>query len=347
MTAKTTLSRIRWGAGMAGVCLLTAAVAQPKVDFSDPTIHRHRITVGARFAFNISADLRHVSASPTLPPYYDDGYVLPDMNGGSSTWNWGYLYDAQNQPPFVAQHIMDSTLRDGTSSDMSPKEPQTGFEILYGHELLRTPLGEKRVLILGVEGGFTSLDVNFEQRDRVSGPVNYRTDRYDASGILVPKAPYFGSYDLVGPLLPRTPAQTLSDTPTAISDLNAQLDTLVLGFKLGGFAELPLWRTLSFRVSVGAAIMDVLTELRYTESFYHASTGALLATHSAKENTSEWLFGFYGQAALNVALSDYLSLYVGGQFQGLSDTSIRTGSEEATLNLDSSIEAIVGMSMSF
>jgi hypothetical protein len=288
-----------------------------------------------------------VGSSPAIPPHYDDGYVLPDVNGGGVTWNWGYLNEAQYQPPFVDQHVTDSALFTGRGEDMDPLEPQPGFEILYARDLLRVPLAERRVMLVGVEGGFTTLNADFETRERAAGPVSYRTDRYDAGGIAVPHAPYWGSYNRPGPTLPLNPAQTLTDTPNATSDLTSQLDTLVLGFKVGGFVELPLWRQLSFRLSVGAAIMDVLTELRYTEQIHRAGSSTLLATHSAKENDSEWLFGFYGQAALGLRFNEYLSGYVGAQFQGLSDTSIRAGAEEATLNLDSSVELVLGLSLSF
>src|SRR5258707_859080 len=62
----------------------------------------NRLTLSARFGFNIRARFKSVSApspaatprtAPDGQPYnYDDGYVHTDVsdNFGGQTWNWGY-----------------------------------------------------------------------------------------------------------------------------------------------------------------------------------------------------------------------------------------------------------------
>lgn len=323
-------------------------MAAAQVAYDDPSILKNRLTIGARFGFGITAEVRNLAPPTPTGTIYDDGFVLPDVNGGvgGQTWNWGYQSAAQVNPPFLDFHQTAGSPHTGTSGVLDG-DPQGGFEILYGRELKRWSAPGRNDIVLGLEGGFGSLDIQLENVTALAGTVTRRTDRYALGTMTPPPAPYTGAYNVAGPSLPLTPGVTLNDSVNATSALDTRLRSLVLGFKLGPFLELPVYRQLTVRLSAGGAFMAALSELESVETLTDAAGGGLLTGRVERQDAEEWVFGFYGQATFEYALTDYLRLYLGGQYQYLQDVSVSGIRQEATLGLDGGYEVITGLRLSF
>src|SRR6266478_5921027 len=131
-----------------GLALLVSLLFGPAAGLAEEpdTNYLNRVTVSARFGFNLSAKFRGL---PTLPQpissrltahgdryNYDDGYVLTDISGnaGGQTWYWGYDNSASQ--------ISGNTILLGRSTAMgsSPavsldSDPSLGAEIVYRRQL--------------------------------------------------------------------------------------------------------------------------------------------------------------------------------------------------------------------
>jgi hypothetical protein len=93
--------------------------------------------------------------------------------------------------------------------------------------------------------------------------------------------------------------------------------------------------------------VDVLTQLRWNESLVLADPSITTSPRTGDYDHSEWVLGYYANAALAYALNDSLSLFVGAQYQGLGDVSVAGGGKEATLHLGHDVEIIAGIRASF
>lgn len=315
------------------------------------SIDPNRFYANARFSFNISASLKSLPIAPSAEPDYYDGFVRPDISGnaGGLTWNWGYQTADQVGDSLpggaLSMHYFASSPRDGTSQTLD-SDITAGFEIGYGRQLGLIRLGPNRSAVWGVQGGFGSLDINLDGSSLLKGNASLVEHVYALGGVVPPVAPYTGSFEGPGPLIPTTPASSVTSAVGVTSQQNAQLDALVLGFKVGPFVEVPIYKRLSLHASAGAAIMDALTELKCSETMQIDGTSTILQRTFNYEN-DEWVFGFYANLALGWSVTDTFTFVLGAQYQGLDDVEVVGADREAKLDLGGSIEVIAGLRMSF
>jgi len=341
-----TLQRAGLAASVLGAATLAA---QAQLD-DEIGVSRNRLSIAGRFAFNISMRVSSGATPPNAPPIFDDGYVCTDSSGsaGGKTWYWGYERDNQLVGGNLEFHAANSP-RDGTSGEFQD-DPNAGFEITYGRELGRLHLSERVPLIWGVSCGFSSVDLQLAGTDRVSGNVTRTTYRYPVGSIVVPLAPYYGSYFGPGPLL-GTALGPSGDTAVlpAVSDLTANISALVYGLKVGPFVELPLGKRLVVSLGGGLAAMNADADFSYTETVaYPSDPGAVPPPPwSAKASASKWMVGFYGSASLAFALTDTTSVFLGGQYHHLGDVSLSAGTKSATLGLNQVMEFTGGLRFTF
>ena len=340
-------------AALAGCVILVACAGLPTgcAQETELSIDRNRVTVMARFAFNLSADLRNINTPTPSPLKYDDGLVLPDISGsaGGTTWYWGYQSASQINESVpgggLDLHYTAGSPGDGTTARLDP-DLAAGFDLGYGRELGRIRLGRERSLAWGLQAGFGSLDVNLESNTKTAGFVQRVTDEYGLGGVLPPVAGYTNTFAGPGPLISTNYTSTTANLP-ATSSQNTQLDSLVLGFKLGPFVEVPLYKRLSLQAGGGLAAMYVQADLRWTENLTLGGSGLYTAPRTGDYQHEEWVLGYYANAGLVFALNPNLSLFGGVQYQALPDVKIAGGGKEATLHLSQTIEALVGIRASF
>jgi opacity protein-like surface antigen len=334
---------------VASVLGAAALAAQAQLD-DEIGVSRNRVNIAARFAFNISARVTSGPTPPNVPPIFDDGYVRTDSSGnvGGKTWYWGYDHDNQLVNGNLEFHAANSP-RDGTSERFKD-DPHAGFEITYGRELGRLKLSKHIPLIWGVSGGFSSLDLELGDENRISGNVIRTAYRYPVGNIIVPLAPYYGSFYRPGPLLGTTLGPS-GDTAvlSAVSEMAVNMSGLLYGLKVGPFVEVPLGKRLTLALAGGLAALNADMELSYTETVTFPSDPASSPppVRSAKASHGKWMAGFYGNASLAFALTDNTSIFLGGAYHHLGDMSVSAGPKSATVGLGQVLELTGGLRFTF
>jgi hypothetical protein len=341
-------SDIRSHAGLVLGLLGAATLAHGQTELDDLSLSKNRVRISGRFGFDVSAQVKNLPPAGVTAGSYDDGFVHPDISGGAGgkTWNWGYANASQVVGDTLHFDRVESSPRDGTTDSLS-KTPTAGFEILYGRELTRLRLSANSSAVIGAEVGFGTMDYNLSGGSTVNGTVTQTTDIYNLNGITPPLAPYAGTYNGPGPLLNLSPTSSSSGQLAASSSISERVRSLVYGFKLGPFVEVPLYKRLSLELGAGVAAVIADTELEFTETVSVPAGVNPLLLRGVKVNHSESLFGFYGTGSLAYEVGADIRIFAGGQYQHLGNASVTGGNKEATLKLGGTIEAVVGVSIGF
>jgi hypothetical protein len=334
----------------ASLCASTVAHAQ-----QDET---NRLTLSARFGFNISAHFKGLS---TLPPpsatrktprgdnyNYDDGYVLTDQTGnfGGQSWYWGY--DNSAQQISGNNIVLNRSTVAGNAGSVTPED-----EISYGAELLYSRLlykKDKWRFGLEVAGNYGNLSLSDSRT--LSAPVNRTSYPFPfAAGTTppgaTPDAPYQGSYEGPGFVIGDTPGESTSTiVPNGASIAgNRKFDANLWGFRVGPYVEYPLNQYIKLSLSGGFAGALVDAEASWRESVIIAgSQGEAL---SGSGHTDKMQFGFYAAATLSWQFAERWSALAGVQYQDLGDFTHAFGGRAVQLDLSSSIFATIGVSWSF
>ena len=339
---------IRSHAGLALGLLGAATLAHAQTEFDDLSLSKNRVRISARFGFDVSGEIKNLPPAGGVAGSYDDGYVHPDISGGAGgkTWNWGYANASQVVGDTIHFDRVENSPRDGTTDSLS-KTPTPGFEILYGRELTRLRLSQNRSAVIGAEVGFGTMDYNLSGGSVMNGSVTQTTDIYNLNGITPPLAPYSGNYSGPGPLLNLSPTSSSSTQLAASSSISERVRSLVYGFKLGPYAEVPIYKRLSLELGAGVAAVIADTELSYTETVTVPAGVNTMLLRSTTIHHSDCLFGFYGTGSLAYEVGTDIRIFVGGQYQHLGNASVTDGSKEATLKLGGTLEAVVGVSIGF
>jgi hypothetical protein len=332
----------------AACCLAGAFSALAADPFEEDLIQDHnRLSVAARFSFGISAQVRNLSVPQPAAPDYHDGFVRPDINGSADgkTWYWGYQADNQIVGDDLQMHTATGSPSDGQASG-SGDDLQAGFEVMYGRELGRLTLGKRR-LPWGIEAGVSSLNSKIEIRDTYSGAVSVRTDSYALNGVVPPRAPYSGTYEGPGPLVSAAPHASRTDSVNGTSAVDSRIDSLLVGLKVGPFIEMPLSDRLQVNLSAGVAALATFNDFDFTETVSIPGLPNSALDRSGETSDTGFVVGAYVEASVSYAISEFLSVFVGGQYQYLGDVDFSGGGKEATLELSSAIEAVIGLRTSF
>lgn len=307
---------------------------------------RNRLSVAARFSFGITAKVHNLAAPEPVGPDYLDGFVRPDISGGADgqTWYWSYQDPRQLVDGTVELHRLGSLPSDARTGK-SDAAVQAGFELVYGRELGRFRLGG-RTAAWGLELGISSLNPKLETRDQYSGPAMLRSDRFELHGVLPPGAPYAGTFEGPGPLLDLAPALRRLEAVDAVSEVRTTLDTLLVGAKFGPFLEIPLGSRLQLNFSAGLAALGAFSDFKYTETV-QASGLPNVSTRSGETSRDTFEVGGYAQLSLTYAVTDFLSVFAGGQYLYLNDLETQVGYKGVTLESRGAFEAVLGLRTAF
>lgn len=331
----------------AAVCLAGTVGTLAQIDESELVLDRNRLSVGARFSFGVSARVSNVSPAPPTAPEYHNGFVRPDVSGnaGGQTWYWGYADDTQISGDTLNLSSAVESPSDGTQGE-ADGDFQGGFEVMYGRELGRLDLG-KRSAPWGVEIGVTSLNTLLKTSDAYSGDVGVMTDSYSLGGIVPPQAPYEGTFEGPGPLISSIPFDHRTGTAAATSEVRTQIETLLIGLKAGPFIEIPLARRLNFNLSAGGALLVAITDFSFTETVAVTGLPGASLSQAGADSETQFVPGAYAQASFSYNLTDFLGVYLGGQYQYVSDVTFGTGGKEATVDFSNAFELVFGLRTSF
>jgi hypothetical protein len=322
-----------------------ALVATPfSMHGEDSLDNPNRFFLGPRFGMNFKADFHNnasyfnaVNPGPATPGAdhtYNDGYVLVDSSGnaGGLTWNWGYKNSSQVAGDTMQFHAIQSS-----SSSSATDDPQYGAELIYQRVIGRLPFLSSGRWGLEAGFGFTELDL----RDNRSGTMSVTTDTYQLNGVLPPSAGYNGTFVGPGALLGDTPTRT---TEFAALTSHQKLSGQMFSLRLGPFAEWTFTPKLSLAASVGLTLAPTMVDYDFSETVALASGTFAESGHSSK---TKLLYGPYVGGMLRYNFNKNWGVYVGAQFQNLTDLEQSVGGHTARLDPGATVYGTVGASWSF
>lgn len=329
--------------------LALAAVTPFAMHGADFPENPNRLSLGARIGLNVKADFRNNApvnpgaAVGGVDHIYNDGYVNVDSSGnaGGRTWNWGY----QNDTQVVGDTMQFNAIGSGTPivpANHKADDAQYGVELIYQRVL--GSISSESSVGWGLEAAFSYTDLDLRGDRRATMPVTVTTDTFQLNGVLPPGAGYNGTFDGPGPLLGDTPARTTaSDIATVAS--RHRLSGQSFGIRLGPFAECYFTPQLSLAASVGLALAPTYVEYDFSETVTLAGGDVFEATGHSSE--TEWLYGYYLSALLRYDFNERWGVYVGAQFQSLTDLKLSAGSRTARLDQDATVYGTIGASWRF
>jgi hypothetical protein len=303
----------------------------------------NRLFFGPRFGMNFKADFHNNTVNPgpatgDANHTYNDGYVLVDSSGdtGGRTWNWGYQDSSQVIGNTVTMEF--HAIQSG-SPFSATGNPQYGAELVY-----QRVIGSLPVLsgCWGLETGFgfTELDL----RNNGSGTVSVTTDAYSLNGVTPPSAGYNGTFSGPGTLLGDTPTRTTgSGTVTSHQELSGQL----FGIRLGPFVEWNFTPQLALDASVGLTLAPTMVNYNFSETVRVTSGDGGTFVMSGDSTKVKLLYGPYVGGMLRYNFNKNWGVYVGAQFQNLTDLDQSVGGSTARLDSSVTFYGTVGASWSF
>ncbi len=312
----------------------------------------NRFGIGMRLGFNINAKFSGLGgytsmASPGpatgggVDRTYDDGFVKVDASGnqGGSTWNWGYNSPAQAPGNDTLQ--FHAATADANLSVDANDDPQWGMEVFYQRRLGKQSWGT-----WGIEGAFGYTDLSIQDHSLVLGQAGVITDTYALGGLVVPPAPYAGSYAGPGMLLGDTPTRSQSIDPAGEQVMGSrELDGTLYCLRVGPYARFALVKRLSLQLGAGLAVGIVDSEFRFTETV--SSATATLASRSGADSKTDVLAGAYVDARFAYRLCSCAEVFVGAQYQYLPDFEQQAAGKKAHLDLGETAFVNAGFAVEF
>lgn len=283
---------------------------------------------------------------------YDDGFVAIDpgtiASGDGLTWYWGYAradqYDANADTLTFSRgggsRVSVATTLNGALNDDDRMEAW-GVEFTAGRQL-----GEYQAAVVALQAGlgfFWNLDTRFsgstyaetvsEQRFRVE-------DVYALDGVVPPAAPYQGTYDGPGPLIPNRPASrreavTGGTAWRAENDVRIDLDAVMQQLWFGPRVGL----AVGSRVDVFCLPFVSLNRLeaRYErDEWFYAIRGnqrTTLATWHHRTTDEQLLFGIGIRAGARIALKGPWFVDVAAGIESIETAETTLGPNKACLDL--------------
>jgi hypothetical protein len=333
---------------------------------------KNRFELRSRFQFNVKANFGGIGVFPAQntagaavgAKVYDDGFVLddPDGNtpspGGPLTDNWQYQNASQvrvaGPATFLDMNISSATptlQSNDAEGDVAP-----GFELVYSRELRSSGRAA-----WGLQGSLGYTRSNVRDTRGLAGNASVFTESYT---ITVPAAaviasgpgaapPPMGAAGTLIPVAPGAPVTT-SVAGGALTTGVRELESDIVGMRLGPYLDYALSEKVSLSLGVGASAAVINSRFGYTESTTIPGMGpALLPGVSATQTSSgsvsdtEIQGGGYVDLSLSARLNDRWDATVGAQYQYTGRFRQRVDTHTASLNLEQSIGVFGGVRFKF
>ncbi len=332
----------------AGLAVHGSAPAQ---DPEGPQRSGFYMRLGATARYNVKASITPV-APPTGTGNYADGFVLPDIGGSTNlTWNWGY--DSASQVD-TARGLLNFYRYDNVPmpqvSDAAVNSPLWGGELIGGCRMADFKIARKPAHF-GMELGFGYSGFSQNVDRTVTGTASYTTAAYGYNGILLPAAPYAGTFAGPGPLLNLNPdvLATTTDAPGGtVAAAQGTLKSSFYEFRFGPVLELDLSRKFTVSLGAGYSSIYVNAELDYSQGVSFANPAIPpIPGISGKTFQSKWRPGVYAETLVAYHISNRLNAYVGGDIHSNNSTTFGDSNYTVEINLDFTYQAKAGISYSF
>jgi hypothetical protein len=314
-------------------------------------IQKNRFSFSPRAGFSMEANFSKLGGFPArtdpgpeaagFDHVYDDGYNRVDSSGnvGGATWNWGY--DRASQVVNGDTLVFSSTSAAGIGElNGVSEDPQWSAEITYAREL-----GWNKAYWWGFVAALSWTDLRFGESATLTTDAIRTRDSYDILGPL-PAAPYQGAFSPPGPQISDTPSRVTSVLPGgAVTRGDYELEGTGYGLRLGLLFETPFTDWFDFQFGGGVAGMWIQSDLTVNETTTIIEAGSVSQRRSGSDD--DLSVGGYGELGVSLRLAKHLNLHAGMQYYYLTDYTHRLGDEEATLDLKSSLFAVLGFTYSF
>jgi hypothetical protein len=343
------------GKQLLGTVALGAVLHATAADIRDGN---NRFSLNAAFGLNIKASFQNLAAPPPDPGpptgtqvdrFYDNGYVRVDVSGnagGQTTW-WkfdealGATYDGLPGGAVT----LTSTRSPAQGSAFSGKDdPQFGLDFGYARRLIRIGDDGNPWMIIGLEAGFTWLDLVMRNNASVSGTATTADTFHLAPGNVVLGSSFEGNYlgDPPGPLLGTAPTRSLTAGTSSVMNT---LDGQIWGFKVGPVFEIMLGSRASLALSGGLAVAGVDADYNWSEALTIGAGPA--STTLGNNGISQWNVGGYVKGELAMALGNGWSAQAGIQYANIGQFQTVAGRYSAQLDLRDTLLVTVGLGYSF
>ncbi len=369
------------------VCLVLNAEEPEVAASAPPTASKWFVEVGPFWRAGGDVDVR-INSLPAIPysrptvaarssvgppdrvadREYDDGYVRMDYGTGvwdNNTWYWGYDNSSQVADSQLVFHGSTYTAfgqsvspRDSFSFDL---DDEIGGEARIGRSVFDCKCGTGS-LVLGLGyttfGGSTSFqDLGYvwsEQGGRITDTYNLLTDPCE-----LPPAPYAGTKEGPGYIIPNIPAQRqisggaggggspLTEIYHCVrQDMDVDLWVLSLGLDVRGKRRVPgEKRCISYVVGAGLTGNFVNADSDFQWSAIE--NGVALDSVRVSGDDSDFVVGLYGEAGILFALSDRLSLTLRARYDHVfEDAEVGFSNTKADIDL-SGVSGVAGFGVLF
>jgi hypothetical protein len=199
--------------------------------------------------------------------------------------------------------------------------------------------------------------MNLSIRDSSSlGAVQRITDTYALGVVIPPPAPYQGTFNGPGPLIPDVPTRAVETAQ--LSGWN-ELTGSLFALRLGPFIEIPMavrtatsgWSdsreptTFSAQIGVGLSLIYADTDYAYHETATFGDGTTL--SDSSSDSSSDVLVGGYIQGQLGYLIDENWSVFGGLRLETATDLTVTAGNRESDLELGGTFSAFVGVGYAF
>lgn len=297
---------------------------------------------------------------------YDDGFVAVDpgtvASGDGLTWYWGYAraeqYNAAADTLTFSRgggaRVMVDTVKNASLNDDDRIETW-GVELTAGGRM-----GEYGKAVLGWQAG---LGLLWNVDSRITGSTYAETiseqqfsvvDVYPLDGVVPPAAPYSGTYDGPGPLIPNQPgsrreAVTASSSWRAENEVRIDLEAVVQQLWVGPRIEAAAGKGVELFCVPFVSLNRLEARYERDEWFYGIrGDGAktTLASWHNRTTDEQLLLGIGVRAGARVALGERWFLDVAAGVESIESAETTLGPNTATLDL-SGYSAVAQLGASF
>ncbi len=275
---------------------------------------------------------------------YNDGYVNADAGTPftGTTWFWGYNNASQVQGNDLVFHGSGGSTSTYSRSSWSSVRNSSWSDELEGAGIF-AKLESPELLKLGSLG--VSLELTYSwahddssqvtrdvfragQSSRSTWGGSAFEDRYNVGGILLPGAPYAGTYAGPGVTIPNAPSSRSytggsgssgSESQTALfsSDVRESFEINLHTISLGPKFSADFGEVLRVGMGAGFALNIADWDAQYEETLtvrQNRGEARTLKRWKADESGTDVLPGFYIETMAQVRITNRVSAYVGGRY---------------------------------
>ncbi len=316
------------------VCGVPAVLAQD-IDWDDEPPSNWGFRFSGRAMFNLELNVTETPI-PIGAGYYDNGFVLPDVSGSGSTWNWGYENSGQVGPnPNVPADTIFFSRFDNIPNVGTFSESQAvslGGELVATYELFLTSVKDFPIKG-GVELGYGYQPVSIDYSASGSGTVTYTESYTTLNGVVPPGAPYAGTFNGPGPIISLSPTTQNTFMANGFSSYSGEFSGDFHIIKIGLYGDLDInekW-TIGMSGGVSSIYADTKYEFNKTTTFDNPSVPGQSETGGI--GARKWLPGLYHQIRLQYNVNEHVGIFIGGELEIHKDLKFQSGNRQFLMEM--------------